>query len=102
MSHSVKRTEWYSRSTPPSRTGYYECILHAGPNRRTIQMVEWDGKDFLDDRPVIVWRGLTKKAHDHLKSYMIDLVDGYSEREVTSAEWSSIWHALAYATVGVA
>ncbi|CAH1655034.1 hypothetical protein CHELA1G11_10880 [Hyphomicrobiales bacterium] len=61
------RTQWTPRSVEPVRNGVYECVVRisrAVPPM--IWMLEWDGKGFLVEIPMIVlrWRGMTKKAHD--------------------------------------
>ena len=62
----MTKTKWFSRETPPTRPGLYECAVRlCGLQRGLIVwgLLEWDGKGFLVPVPMAVrkWRGLRHK-----------------------------------------
>lgn len=68
------RTKWFKRDKClPVRPGVYECgvIITSAQRNLFLMKLEFDGVGFLVDVPlirVVVWRGMTKTAHDSAMS----------------------------------
>lgn len=67
------RTRWFKRNqVAPVRPGVYECgvLITSAQRNLFLQKLEYDGIGFLVPVPimrVIVWRGMTKAAHDAVR-----------------------------------
>lgn len=72
----LERTDWIPGSVKPVRPGVYEC-LYENYLRSTPLKRKWDGRKWINHQSEVTtcffgtvegdcWRGLTKKAHDHV------------------------------------
>jgi len=76
----LERTDWIPASVNPVRAGMYECFYYDPNGSEEYQFIvkrKWTGSKWINSKGAVptcffgtvegdCWRGLTKKAHDHV------------------------------------